>query len=128
MCVCEASVEKLGEYAIILTDETSGIQSTEVVWFPRPQEAGFLQNITSDKEDSNLVGIIAFECYIKAETARTLQSDPKVLLIDPLEDPTLLQIKNGYESKGFYVKLERPFFKEMWTQYTPDEKVIFTHL
>lgn len=96
----ETSVEKLGEYAIILTDETTNTKSTEVLWFPRPQEADFTQNITSIKEGYNLEGIIAFECYIKAEAAKSLQSDPKVLLIDPLEDPTVLEIKKDYESKG----------------------------
>ena len=115
--MCETSVEKLGEYAIILTDEKTGIQSTEVVWFPRPQEASFIQNLTSIKEGAKLEGIIAFECYIKAEGARSLQSDTKMLLIDPLEDQQMLEVKKGYESKGFYVQLERPFFKEMWEQY-----------
>jgi hypothetical protein len=114
---CAASVEKLGEYAIILTDQKTGIQNTEVVWFPRPQEAGFIQNLTSIKEGSKLEGIIAFECYIKAEEARNLQSNTKILLIDPLEDPQMLEVKKGYESKGFYVQLERPFSKEMWQQY-----------
>jgi len=116
--LCETSVEKLGEYAIVLTDETTNIKSTEVLWFPRPQEADFIQNLTSLKEGSRLKGIIAFECYIKAATARSLQSDPKVLLIDPLEDPQMLEVKKDYESKGFYVQLERPFSKEMWQQYT----------
>ena len=114
---CETSVEKLGEYAVVLTNETTNIESTEVLWFPRPQEAGFIQNLTSIKEGSRLEGIIALECYIKAEAARGLQSDPKVLLIDPLEDPQVLDVKKNYESKGFDVQLERPFFKEMWTQY-----------
>jgi hypothetical protein len=120
--LAETSVEKLGEYAIILTDETTINKSTEVLWFPRPQEADFTQNITSIKEGYKLEGIIAFECYIKAEAATSLQSDPKVLLIDPLEDPTMLEIKNDYESKGFDVQLDRPFFKEMWTQYTQMKK------
>ena len=58
-----------------------------------------------------------FGCYIKAEAARILQSDPKVLLIDPLEDQQVLEVKKSYESKGFYVQLEKPFFEEMWEQY-----------
>ena len=111
------SVEKLGEYAIILTNEVTNKKSTDVLWFPRPHEAGFIQNLTSINEGSRLEGIIAFECYIKAEAARSLQFDPKVLLVDPLEDPNMLEIKKGYESKGFYVQLERPFFEEMWEQY-----------
>jgi hypothetical protein len=109
--LCETSIEKIGEYAIILTNETTDIKSTEVLWFPRPQEAGFIQNLTSIKESSRLEGIMAFECYIKAEAARSLQSDPKVLLVDPLEDPQMLKIKKDYESKGFYVQLGRPFFE-----------------
>jgi hypothetical protein len=113
----ETSVEKLGEYATILTDETTNIKSTEVLWFPRPQEADFIQNLTSIKEGYKLEGIIAFECYIKAESAKSLQSDPKVLLIDPLEDLQLLEVKKDYMSKGFDVQFDRPFFKEMWNQY-----------
>ena len=115
--LCETSVEKTGEYAIILTNEMTSKKSTDVLWFPRPQETGFIQNLTSINEGSRLEGIIAFECYIKAEAARSLQFGPKVLLIDPLEDPQMLEIKKGYESKGFYVQLERPFFKEMLEQY-----------
>ncbi len=115
--LCQTYIEKPGEYAIIVTDEATNIKSTEVLWFPRPQEAGFIQNLTSINEGSKLEGIIAFECYIIAETARSLQSDPKVLLIDPREDLQVLEIKKDYESKGFDVQLERPFFKEMWQQY-----------
>lgn len=37
--LCETSFEKLGEYAIILTNEMTNKKSTEVLWFPRPQEA-----------------------------------------------------------------------------------------
>lgn len=98
--LCETSVEKLGEYAIILTDETTNTKSTEVLWFPRPQEAGFIQNITSIKEGYRLKGIIAFECYIKAEAARSLQSDPKVLLIDPLEDHRCLMSKRTMSQRA----------------------------
>ena len=115
--LCQTSIEKLGEYAIILKDEATSMKSTEVLWFPRPQEACFIQNLTSIDKGFKLEGIMAFECYIKAETARSLQSNPKVLLIDPLEDPQMVEVKNLYESKGFYVQLERPFFREMWQQY-----------
>ena len=115
--LCETSIEKLGEYAIILTDEATGTQSSEVVWFPRPQEAGFIENITSTREGSKLEGIIAFECYLQPKQAKSLQSDPRVLLVDPLEDQQLFEAKERYDSKGFDVLLDRPFFEEMWTQY-----------
>lgn len=107
--LCKTSLEKLGEYAIILTNEMTNKKSTEVLWFPRPQEAGFIQNLTSINEGSRLEGIIAFECYIKAEAARSLQSDPKVLLIDPLEDQNMLEIKKGYESKGLLCSIGKTF-------------------
>jgi hypothetical protein len=116
--LCENSVVKSGEYAIILTEKATGTQSSEVVWFPRSQEAGFAQNLTSIREGSKLEGIIAFECYLEPEQARSLQSDPRVLLIDTLEDEQLLEVKERYASKGFDVQLGRlPFFEEMWTQY-----------
>jgi len=120
--LCETSIEKLGEYATIVTDKTTGAKNTKTFWYPRPQEADFVQNITSVEEGYRLEGIIAFECYIKAETARSLQSDPKVLIIDPLEDLQVLEIKKNYELKGFYVQTERPFFKEMWAQYVQMEQ------
>ncbi len=114
---CETYVEKSGEYSIILTNETTQVKSSEVIWFPRPQETDFIQNLTSIKQGYRLEGIIAFECYLKAETARQIKSDPAVLLIDPLEDPDMLGVKKDYESKGFVVQVERPFSKEMWQQY-----------
>jgi hypothetical protein len=113
------SIEKPGEYAIVLTDEANSSSSSDVLWFPRPQEAAdFAQNLTSTLEGFRLKGIISFECYIKANAAKSLLSDQKVLLIDLLEDPQILGIKQDYESNGFYVQSERPFFKEMWAQYT----------
>lgn len=116
--LCKASIQKPGEYAIVLTDKATEIQRTEVVWFPRPQEANFAANLTAIKEGSKLEGIIAFECYIETKDAKSLQSDPKVLLIDPFEDQQMLEVKERYESKGFYVQLERSFFEEMWKQYS----------
>jgi hypothetical protein len=116
--LCETSIVKCGEYAIVLTNKASGMQSSEAVWFPRPQEAGFVQNLTSTHEDSKLEGIVAFECYLEPEQARSVQSDPRVLLVDPLEDQQLLEVKERYESAGFNVQLGRvAFFEEMWTQY-----------
>jgi hypothetical protein len=112
------SIEKPGEYAIVLTDDANGLSSSNVRWFPRPQEADFAQNLTSTLEGFKLKGIISFECYIKANAAKSLLSDQKVLLIDLLEDPQVLGIKQDYESNGFYAQSERPFFKEMWAQYT----------
>lgn len=120
----ETSVVKLGEYAIVLTDQETGLKSSEIVWFPRPPEAGFVQNLTSIKEGSKLDGIIAFECYLEPKGARSLQSDPEVLLVDPLEDQQMLEVKKSYESKGFDVQFDRPFFEEIWKQYAP----ITTHV
>ena len=116
--LCENSIEKPGEYAVVSTDETTNTRSSEVLWFPRPQEVDFAQNLTSTFEGFKLEGIIAFECYIEADAARSLLSDQKVLLVDPLEDPQVIGIKQNYESNGFYVQLERPFSKEMWKQYS----------
>jgi len=115
--IVQNSIEKPGEYAIVLTNETTGTSSSEIPWSTRPQEAGFAQNLTSTFEGFKLEGIIAFECYIRADAARNLLSNPKVLLIDPFEDPQILGIKQSYESRGFYVQTERAFFKEMWKQY-----------
>jgi hypothetical protein len=115
--LCETSLVKLGEYAIIVTGEKTDTKGAGVLWFPRPQDPGLMQNLTSIKEGYRLEGIIAVECYIKAETARILQFDSRILLIDPMEDPTLLEIKNKFDSKGFDVQVERPFSQEMWEQY-----------
>jgi hypothetical protein len=113
----ETSLVKLGEYAVIVTDEKAGTKCACVLWFPRPQDSDFIQNLTSFREGYILEGIIAIECYIKAETVRILQSDSKILLIDPVEDPIISEIKEKYESMGFRVQVERPFSEEMWRRY-----------
>jgi len=115
--LCETSVEKLGEYAVILTNETTGTKGVGFLWFPRPQDPDFIQNLTSIREGYRLEGIIAIECYIKAEMAGTLQSDSKILLIDPMEDQKILEIKKKYDSMGFDVRIERSFSQEMVGQY-----------
>lgn len=116
--LCKTTFEKVGEYAISLTNEATDERQTEIVWFPRPQETEFVQNLTSIKQGYRLEGIVAFECYISVESTRSLQSNPRVLLIDPLEDAQMLEVKKAYESKGFYVQLERPFSEEVWKQYS----------
>ncbi|MEM3699438.1 MAG: hypothetical protein QXL57_01015 [Candidatus Bathyarchaeia archaeon] len=115
--LCETSLVKLGEYAIIVTDKKAGTKCAGVLWFPRPQDSDFIQNLTLIREGYMLEGIIAIECYIKAETIRILQSDSRTLLIDPIEDPMISEIKEKYKSMGFSVQVERPFSQEMWRQY-----------
>lgn len=121
--ICETSLAKLGEYAVIITDETTGTKEAGVLWFPRPQDPSFVQNLTSIKECCRLEGIIAVECYIRANIARTLQSDPRILLIDPIEDLTIFEIRKKYESMGFHVQVERALSQEMWSQYVKLEQV-----
>jgi hypothetical protein len=115
--LCETSLEKLGEYAAILTGEKTDTNGAWVLWFPRLQDPNLIHDLTSIKEGYKLEGIIAIECNIKAETARILQSDSRILLIDPMEDLTILEIKKKYASIGFNVQVERPFSQEMWGQY-----------
>ena len=115
--LCENSIEKPGEYAITLINENTSTTSPAVLWFPRPQETNFPENLTHTLEGAKLEGIIAFECYIKSAAAKSLLSDPKILLIDPFEDPQVTSIKKDYELKGFDVQVSRAFFGEMWTQY-----------
>jgi hypothetical protein len=106
---CSGSVEKASDCAVITTDSTSGVVFLE-------GGAGNIVNVTS-KEGLNLGGVIAVECYLKPEQARNLQSDPKVLLVDPAEDPQMLQIRERYQTEGFSAQVQRPLAKEMWKQY-----------
>ena len=115
--LCKESIQKSGEYAIVLMDKATEIQRTEVVWFPRPQEAGFIENLTSTEEGYQLMGIIAFECYLQPNQARDLAGNAKVLLVDPLQDKQILEIKEHYKTEGFSVQVDRAFSEEMWMQY-----------
>jgi len=115
--LCETSLVKLGEYAVIVTDEKTNMNDFVILWFPRPEDPNFAKDLTLIKESHRLEGIIAVECCIKAETAKTLKSDPRILLIDPIEDPTILEIKKKYEAAGLDVQVERSFSQEMWRQY-----------
>ncbi|MEM3696909.1 MAG: hypothetical protein QXQ94_05310 [Candidatus Bathyarchaeia archaeon] len=115
--LCETSLVKLGGYAVIVTDKKAGTKCAGVLWFPRPQDSDFIQNLTSIREGYTLEGIVAVECYIKAKAVRILQSDLRILLIDPVEDLMIGEIKEKYKSMGFSVQVERPFSQEMWRQY-----------
>jgi hypothetical protein len=117
MSLCEISLVKLGEYAVIITNEVTGEKSTMVLGLPRPQDPEFIQNLTFIKDGYRLEGIIAAECYVKAEMARILQSDPTIRLVDPSEDLTIIEIKKKYNLMGFDVEVSRPFSYEMWSQY-----------
>ena len=111
------SFVKIGEYAVIVKDEESGERGAGVLWFPRPEDSDFVSNLTSIKDGYKLEGIIAVEGYIKAEVARSLQYDPKVLLIDVTKDPFLFELEKKYSTMGYGVQVERAFFREMWAQY-----------
>jgi hypothetical protein len=117
--LCENWIEKPGEYAVILHSEDTNTVGSEVVWFPRPLETDFTQNLTSTFTGYELEGIIAFECYVKADAAKNLLSNQAVLLIDSLEDPQILEIKQDCRSRGFDAQVSRAFFEEMWKQYVP---------
>ena len=84
--LCKNWIEKPGEYAVVLRDADTNAVNTEVLWFPRPKEPDFTENLTSTFAVSELEGIIAFECYVKADAAKSLLSTGEVLLIDPLEE------------------------------------------
>ena len=115
--MCENSIDKPGEYAVTLINENTSTRNPAVLWFPRPQEADFPKNLTHTLEGAKLEGIIGFECYIKPAAANSLLSDPRILLMDPFEDPQVLSIKEDYELKGFNVQVSRAFSEEMWAQY-----------
>jgi hypothetical protein len=114
---CNGSVEKATDCAVITTDRTSGVVFLE-------GGAGNIVNVTS-KEGLNLGGVIAIGCYLTPEQARNLQSDLTVLLVEPLEDLQMRQIKERYRAEGVDAQVQRPPpAKELWKQYATLEGIL----
>jgi hypothetical protein len=107
---CDGSVEKAGDCAVVLADGASR------VFFLEGGAQGIL-DITDLKADSNLGGVMAVGCYLQPQQARNLQSNPKVLLVEPLEDAQMRQIIAHYQAEGFSAQVQRSLSEEMWTQY-----------
>jgi len=113
----ETSLIKFSDYATVLTHKTTGVKTVE---FFCHQTSGteFTKDLMPINESFKLEGVIGAEAIIKAEEARLLQSDSRVLLIDPFGDPVVQEIADKYRSMGFYVEGPAPEFRDTVNQYT----------
>jgi hypothetical protein len=113
-------LEKPNLYAILLRNETSGTPGAAICGLPSPLDASFVKDFTYLKEDYRLVGVIASEGLLKAGMVKTLQSDSRVLLVDPAEDLTTQRLVEKHLSTSLYVgggMEEILFSSKMWSQY-----------
>lgn len=118
--LCEDYLEKPNLYAILLRNETSGTLGAAVCGLPSPLDASFVKDFTYLKDGYRLVGVIASEGLLKAGMVEALQSDSRVLLVDPVEDPTVRGLLEEYLSTGSYAGggvEEILFSSKMWRQY-----------
>jgi hypothetical protein len=60
-------------------------------------------------------GVTGFFGSIPAGNIRTLQSDNRVILVDPREDLTVLQLKQKYADQGYPVQVYNPL--DLWIYY-----------
>ncbi|XHH10394.1 MAG: hypothetical protein ACFCUE_07135 [Candidatus Bathyarchaeia archaeon] len=113
----EASVEKYGGFVAIFTDQKTGNQTSSVV-YSKPDEEGYIPDLTKWQEGFKFEGVLAVECRLTPYQARNLLSDEKTLLIDPYEDLQTRQIEERYESTGLTAQVERTLTEEVWTHHT----------
>lgn len=117
--LCRDYLEKPNLYAILLKNETSGSLGA-VSSGPNPLDPSFVKDFTYLKEGFTLVGIIASEGLLKAGMVKTLQSDSRVLLVDPVEDLTARALVEKHLATGLYVGggvWEILFSSKMWSEY-----------
>jgi hypothetical protein len=108
------SVADFHSYASLWTDKNSGAHTSGVSY---TNNVTFIENLNDTKPFSNFDGVIAVECVMDPRQAKSIQSDLRVLLVDPYEDEQMLQIQRQYESAGFPVWITRDLLNEMWMQY-----------
>lgn len=60
-------------------------------------------------------GVTGFSGSIPAGNIKTLQSDNRVILVDPREDLTVLQLKQKYADQGYPVQVYNPL--DLWIYY-----------
>lgn len=112
----EASLVKFSDYAVIVTDEETGTKGMEI-FCHQTLGTEFTENLAHIKEGYRLNGIIGVDALIKAEATRLLQSDSRVLLIDPKGDPIANEVAEKYRSMSFSVEVLGPAYIDMWGQY-----------
>lgn len=117
--LCRDYLEKPNLYAILLRNGTSGTLGVAVCGLP-PLDANFVKDFAYLKKGYTLVGVIASEGLLKAGMVKTLQSDSRVLLVDPAEDLTTRGLVEKHLSTGLYVGggvEEILFSSKMWSEY-----------
>jgi hypothetical protein len=62
-----------------------------------------------------VLGVTGFYGLIPAGNIEILQNDPRVILVDPMEDLTILQLKQKYLDQGYEVQVYYPV--ELWIYY-----------
>jgi len=116
---CKDYLEKPNLYAILLRNGTDGTLGVAICGLP-PLDVNFVNDFEHLKKDYTLIGVIASEGLLKACTAKTVQSDSRVVLVDPAEDLTTRGLVEKYLSTGLYVGggvEEILFSSKMWSEY-----------
>lgn len=62
-----------------------------------------------------VLGVTGFYGLIPAGNIETLQNDQRVILVDPMEDLTILQLKQKYIDQGYSVQIYYPV--DLWIYY-----------
>jgi len=117
--LCVDYLDKPNLYAILLRNETSGTVGATISG-PHPLEASFVKDFTYLRADYNLLGVIASEALLRAGMVKTMQSDSRVLLVDPAEDLTTQKLVEKHLSSGLHASgyVEEILFpSKIWSQY-----------
>jgi hypothetical protein len=110
----EALLLKFSDYAVIVT-ESNGLKGIEL-FCHQTLGTELTENMTHIGEGKTVEGIIGVDAVMKAEAVRMLQSDSRVLLIDPYGDPVSNEVAEKYRSMGFSVEGPSPAYMAMWNQ------------
>jgi len=101
-----AESDRLDLSAIIVENETSGELETIILGAPSPD---YLEEwITYPKQDLKMINVISLQVSLKADAAKTLAQDPRILLVDPQECLTVRGLVAKYSLIGFKVTVDRP--------------------
>jgi len=101
-----AQSDRLDQSAIIVENEASGELETITLNAPSPD---YLEEfITYPKKGLKTMGVISFDALVKADVAKTLKQDARILLVDPQECLTIRGLVKKYSQMGFKVTVDRP--------------------